>query len=258
VIVVDDGSVDGTAAEAERAGAHVVRNRQNIGYGHSLKVGIAAARHDTIVILDADGTYPADRIGDLVAKYREGFHMVVGERTGRYYRESWIKAPLRRLLQLLVEFTAGRRIPDANSGMRVFSRADAMPFFPFLSNAFSFTTSITLAYMLQYRYVAYVPIAYNERVGKTKVRLFRDSLRMLQYIVSAILFYNPIKLFIVLSLVLIAIGLAATVLALLGRSLFLAGVGVASMLFAVLVFAMGLLADALRQYTMHRVTPPKP
>jgi hypothetical protein len=112
--------------------------------------------------------------------------------------------------------------------------------------------------MLQYRYVAYVPIDYRERVGKTKVRLFRDSLRMLQYIVSAILFYNPIKLFIVLCLVLIAIGLAAIVLALLGRSLFLAGVGVASMLCAVLVFAVGLLADALRQYTMHRVTPPKP
>ncbi|MDA8387346.1 MAG: glycosyltransferase family 2 protein, partial [Nitrospiraceae bacterium] len=58
VIVVDDGSVDGTAPAAERSGARVIRHAKNRGYGASLKTGIMAAKHELIVITDADGTYP--------------------------------------------------------------------------------------------------------------------------------------------------------------------------------------------------------
>jgi glycosyltransferase involved in cell wall biosynthesis len=246
VIVVDDGSSDRTAEEAEGAGARVIRKPQNIGYGHSLKIGIAAAKNDTIVITDADGTYPAESIPDLLAQYRKGFDMVVGSRTGKFYRESWLKAPLRRILQSLVEFTAGRAIPDVNSGLRVFSRKTIMPFFDHLSDAFSFTTSATLAYMLRRKYVEYVPIPYNQRIGSTKVRLFRDSLRTLQYITQAILFYNPLKIFLVLVFALVV---GAGVLLLLG----LFGFGFAStlaiqcLIAAALLFAIGMLADLIRQ-----------
>lgn len=257
IIVIDDGSTDGTAAAAQVAGATVISKLQNMGYGHSLKTGIEAARHDTILILDGDGTYPADRIEPLLAKYREGYHMVVGERTGEHYRESLIKSPLRRMLKLLVEFTAGRTIPDVNSGMRVFSRAEIMPVFPFLSNAFSFTTSSTLAYMLRSRYVAYIPIPYHERIGQTKVRLFRDSLRVLQYIFSAILFYNPVKLFIVICLCLSAVGIPAFVIGILAGSNFWIGWGLAIELTATLVFAAGLAVDAMRQYAMRPPSPPE-
>ena len=246
VIVVDDGSSDRTAEEAERAGARVIRKPQNIGYGHSLKVGITAAKNDVIVITDADGTYPAESIPDLLAQYRKGFDMVVGSRTGKFYRESWLKSPLRRILQSLVEFTAGRAIPDVNSGLRVFSRKTIMPFFDHLSDAFSFTTSATLAYMLRRKYVEYVPIPYNQRIGSTKVRLFRDSLRTLQYITQAILFYNPLKIFLVLVFALVV---GAGVLLLLG----LFGFGFAStlaiqcLIAAALLFAIGMLADLIRQ-----------
>lgn len=246
VIVVDDGSSDRTAEEAESAGARVIRKPQNIGYGHSLKIGITAAKNDVIVITDADGTYPAESIPDLLTQYRKGFDMVVGSRTGKFYRESWLKAPLRRILQTLVEFTAGRAIPDVNSGLRVFSRKTIMPFFDHLSDAFSFTTSATLAYMLRRKYVEYVPIPYNQRIGNTKVRLFRDSLRTLQYITQAILFYNPLKIFLVLVFALVV---GAAILLLLG----LFGFGFAStlaiqcLIAAALLFAIGMLADLIRQ-----------
>lgn len=247
IIVVDDGSSDRTAEEAEQVGAHVIRKPQNIGYGHSLKVGIKAANYDTIVIIDADGTYPAESIPDLLAQFRRGFDMVVGSRTGKFYRESWLKAPLRRVLQMLVEFTAGRAIPDVNSGLRVFSRKTIMPFFDHLSDAFSFTTSATLAYMLRRKYVEYVPIPYNQRVGSTKVRLFRDSLRTLQYITQAILFYNPLKIFLVLVFGLVLGAAVLLALGLLFGMTFASTLGIQSLIAAALVFAIGMLADLIRQ-----------
>lgn len=246
IIVVDDGSSDQTAEAAGKAGARVISKPQNIGYGHSLKVGITAATHDTIVITDADGTYPIAAIPSLVQRYQDGFDMVVGARTGEHYRESALKSPLRRVLKWLVEFTAGRAIPDVNSGLRIFSRASIMPFFDHLCDTFSFTTSVTLAYMLRRKYVEYIPIDYHKRVGTTKVRLFRDSLRTLQYIVQAIVFYNPLKIFIILAFALGCMGF-------LGLGLRLAGVesagmvGFQSFIAAVLVFALGLVADLLRQ-----------
>ena len=88
IVVVDDGSDDGTGELAKQAGAHVLRHPHNIGYGRALKDGIAAAQYDIIVITDADGSYPIEEIPALVALYQSGFDMVVGARTGKQYRES--------------------------------------------------------------------------------------------------------------------------------------------------------------------------
>ena len=129
VIVVDDGSTDNTSKEAEKAGAKVMQHPHNIGYGRSLKDGIRAATYDTIVILDGDGTYPVEEIPNIVRRYHSGFDMVVGERRGKHYHESLLKKGLRLILQALVEFTSGRKIPDINSGLRVFSKATVVPYF---------------------------------------------------------------------------------------------------------------------------------
>ncbi len=250
VVVVDDGSSDRTAELAEAAGARLVRKVHNVGYGHSLKLGIAAAQYDIIVITDADGTYPIDRIPELLDIYAKGYDMVVAERTGDHYRESALKQPLRAVLRALVEFTAGRRIPDPNSGLRVFSRETVMPFFSHLSNTFSFTTSVTLAYMLCQKYVTYVPIPYFERVGKTKVRLFRDSLRTMQYIVQAILYYNPLKLFLALCLALMIPSLLVAFGGVIAGSWPMIGLGAAGFLTSVVVFCVGLLGEQLRQLSV--------
>ncbi len=247
IIVLDDGSTDDTAQIAEQSGARVVRHLQRLGYGKSLKDGIDAAKHDAIAIVDADGTYPADRLPELLAKFHEGYHMVVGQRTGLHVRDSTLKSPLRWILKWLVEFTTGSKIPDVNSGFRVFDRREAKNYFSRLCDTFSFTTSLTLAYMMNRRYVAYVPIEYQARVGKSKVMLFRDSLRTLQYIVQAVLYYNPIKIFIVMAGIAIAFSCVSFAMALMFGlySTFLLGVG--GILVAIMIFALGLLADLLRQ-----------
>ncbi len=245
ILVVDDGSDDGTAEAAAAAGAEVIRHPHNVGYGRALKSGILAAQHDTVVICDADGSYPVERIPALVARYREGFDMVVAARLG--FRDSPVKSLLRMLLKWLVEYTAGQRVPDVNSGLRVFSKKTVTTHFARLSDSFSFSTSVTLAYLMSRRFVTHEPVPYQRRRGRSKVRLVRDSLRTLQYIVQAVLYHNPLKLFILLSalcVLLAALGFAAS--AAFGLlSGFLLGIG--ALLMAIVVFCSGLLADLLKQ-----------
>ena len=246
-IVVDDGSTDGTGKTAAEAGARVVRHPHNVGYGRSLKTGIDTAKYDTIAICDADGTYPASAIPELVRLYNEGFDMAVGQRHGPHYRQSALKMPLRMLLRFLVEWTAGRRIPDINSGLRVFSRTAAMQYFPHLCDTFSFTTSMTLAYMMTNRFVTYLKIDYFERTGSSKVRLFRDSLKTLQYIVEAIVYYNPLKIFLLLSLICAVTSTITMVISLYFSIVTGIMLAVGTAMVAVLMFGIGLLAVLLKQ-----------
>src|SRR4051812_39482660 len=88
VIIVDDGSTDETASAAKAAGVKVLQHPANSGYGRSLLTGIQAAAHDAIAIVDADGTYPIERLSDLLSLYDRGFNMVVGAREGQHYYTS--------------------------------------------------------------------------------------------------------------------------------------------------------------------------
>lgn len=246
IIVIDDGSTDRTAEMSEKSGAITYTHPHNIGYGRSLKDGIKAARYDTIIITDADGTYPLEMIPVLYKEYRKGFDMVVGARQGANYDESFSKKILRLILKKMVEFTAGRKIPDINSGLRVFSRKETLPYFSKLCDTFSFTTSLTLAYMMNGKFVQYIPIEYNKREGKTKVKLFRDSIRTLQFIIEAILFYNPIKIFIVFSSSLIISGVICLVIAAMLRNPVFTVFGIGFIFISIFMFGIGLVSVQLK------------
>ncbi|HVW66372.1 MAG TPA: glycosyltransferase family 2 protein [Candidatus Peribacteraceae bacterium] len=239
IVIVDDASTDRTAEIAMQHGAHVVRHPMNCGYGKSVKDGVAAAAHDTIIVTDADGTYPVDRIPELLDIYNRGFDMVVGARQGKAYRGTFLKMPARYVFKFLVEFTTGRHIPDINSGMRIFSKKTVEKYFPDICNGFSFTTTITLIYLLTGKMVTYVQIPYSKRIGKSKVKIIRDSLRTLQYITECIVRYNPLKLFLLFAILSFLIGLIGLIFSPL---LFFQG-----LFFAVLIFAVGCIAETMRR-----------
>jgi glycosyltransferase involved in cell wall biosynthesis len=247
VLVVDDGSGDGTAEAAEAAGATVVRHPINVGYGRALKTGILAARHDTVVILDADLTYPADSIPALLEEYRKGFDMVVGARQGEHVNPTPFKGPLRRILKAMVEFVAERPIPDVNSGLRVFSKETIRGYLDHLCDTFSFTTSLTLAYVLTGRFVGYLAIPYHARVGETKVRMLGDSMKTLQYIVQSVIYYNPLKLFVLVSGLLIGFSAVSFLVGAVSHLNIFYYLGIIGILMSFLSFGTGLLADLLRQ-----------
>lgn len=210
VIVVVDGATDRTAAEAAAVADKVIEHPQQRGYGRSLKSGILAATHERIAIIDADGTYPADRLPDLIQE-AERYDMVVGARSGRFYKGGLFKRLGRWIFRRLAEFSAGQTIPDINSGFRVFRKSEMIRFFPIISAGFSFTTTSTLAYLHNDLLIRYVPIEYHKRSGHSHVRYFRDSLRALQIIIEAILRCNPIKVFLLLAFPIALVGSGLTI-----------------------------------------------
>jgi glycosyltransferase involved in cell wall biosynthesis len=247
IIVVDDGSSDRTGEIALSEGARVIRHPHSAGYGRSLKDGIRAAIYEAIAITDADGTYPVEDIPTLYSRYAEGFDMIVGARVGMHHHESMMKMPLRWILRKLVEFTADRTVPDINSGLRIMHRSTVITYFDHLCDTFSFTTSLTLAYMMTGRFVAYMPIGYNKRVGETKVRLLRDAIKTFQYILEAAIYYNPLRIFILVSGLVFATGLLSFLIALIIRLNVFFFIGVGAIISSVLVISLGLLAVLLRQ-----------
>lgn len=202
VIVVDDGSEDETAVIAESIpGITVLRHSQNKGYGASLKTGIRHAHHDLICITDADGTYPNDRIPDLVQRQqKDDLAMVVGARTGETVQIPLIRRPAKYALRTLANYLSGMEIPDLNSGLRVFKRDISLNYFRRLPAGFSFTTSITLAMLTNDYNVLFVPIDYFARTGQSKIRPIQDTINFFSLVVRMVLSYRPLRVFIPLAI----------------------------------------------------------
>jgi polyisoprenyl-phosphate glycosyltransferase len=239
VIVVDDGSTDDTAKIARAHGARVVQHPHQLGYGAALKTGIRSTEAEAIAIIDADGTYPAEAMPALFEDLKT-YDMVVGQRTGKHYRKTALRSPLRTAFLALCRYVVGSPIPDPNSGLRVFRRSAIMPYMNSLPRAFSFTTTISLVLMLRGHFVLFTPIDYRERIGRRKIHLLRDTLRVLQTLVEIIVLYNPIKLFSLLCMAALAPILVIPFLGL--QSAVTWGLLVLCLSTSIIVFSLGLVA----------------
>jgi glycosyltransferase involved in cell wall biosynthesis len=197
ILVVDDGSRDRTAERALRAGVRVLRHVENQGYGSALKTGIMAASHDTIVIMDADRTYPADQIPALLSGLAAA-DMVVGARSGKLKHQPLSRRIGKAILGWLANRVAGRRIPDLNSGMRVFRREYVLQYFPILPKRFSFTTTITLAMIADNYRILYHPITYHRRVGKSKITPL-NFMEFITLVFRVAILFQPLKIFLPLA-----------------------------------------------------------
>ena len=198
IIVVDDGSTDYTTQKATMVGARLMHHPKNRGYGAAIKTGILAAENEIIVIIDADKTYPADQIPAMLALL-DNADMVVGARTGKDVHISWARQPAKQFLRLLATRIAEQPIPDLNSGLRIFRRECVKQYFPILSNRFSFTTTITLAYIADDYRVIYYPINYYARIGKSKIFPWHFMDFMILILRMSMMF-NPLKVFVPLAL----------------------------------------------------------
>jgi glycosyltransferase involved in cell wall biosynthesis len=248
VIVVDDGSDDGTAEQAAGAGARVLRHPRNLGYGAALKRGISAASYDWILITDADGTYPAESIPDLLAKGSEA-DMVVGARTGEAVRVPLARRPAKWFLRTLASYLAGQKLPDLNSGLRLMRKSLVDRYAHLLPSGFSFTTTITLAATCNDHLVAYVPINYRKRLGDSKIRPWH-AYDFTLLILRTIVFFNPLKVFIPLGAVLALSGVAKFLYDITRNNL--SESAVLAFLGALIVWTVGLLADQNARIGMTR------
>jgi glycosyltransferase involved in cell wall biosynthesis len=241
VIVVDDGSTDGTAREAEATGARVIRLKSNQGYGAALKKGIAAGNSTFVVITDGDGTYPAEALANMLA-LAESADMVVADRGRAGKNVPLARRPAKFLLNALARYLAQREINDLNSGLRVFRRGSLEPFIPLLPDGFSFTTTITLCMLCSNLEVAYEPITYGPRTGSSKIRP-TDWFTFVLLVLRVIVLFRPLRVFIPLGALWIAAGLAK-----LAYDIYLWNLSesaVLALLFGMMAWSLGLMADMI-------------
>jgi len=250
VVIVDDGSSDGTGDAAEAAGARVIRLEENSGYGYALKTGIAATRSRYVAIIDADGTYPAERIPEMLKAAAEA-DMVVGDRGAEMRNVPWVRRPAKWMLNTLANLLARRKIPDLNSGLRVFKRPSLERFTQLLPDGFSFTTTITLSMMCSNLRVVYLPITYAKRVGKSSMKptaFFTFILLVLRIIV----FFQPLRVFLPLGAVLFVLGMAKVAYDF--TKMNLSESAIFALLAALVVWSLGLIADMISR--LHLRPPP--
>ena len=242
ILVIDDGSTDKTAQIAESYNVRVIRHPVNKGYGAALKTGFRNAAGEYIFLMDADGQHKVQDIARLL-EYIGQYDMVVGART----RQSKITLN-RKLAQYVMKKTAnylsGQDIPDLNSGFRVIKKEPVMEYIHILPNGFSFTTTITLAMLMGGYNLRYVPIETEIRVGKSKIKAFRDGSNFILLILRTVSLFNPLKVFLPISGLLMILG----IIDLLYEIIFHFNVSSASILLitsSVIVFFFGLLADQI-------------
>ncbi|MBW2967126.1 glycosyltransferase family 2 protein [Candidatus Woesearchaeota archaeon] len=205
IITVDDGSIDGTEKILKGIkGIKTVTHPYNLGYGSSLKTGLRHAKGEWILITDADGTYPIKDIPKLL-RYRHQYDMVVGARTKKGVKIPLSRRPAKWIIGGLASFLTGKKIPDLNSGFRLFRKDMAMEFYHLYPQGFSFTTTITLAAFTNNYTTKYVPINYYKRKGKSSIKP-SDFIMFLALIFRIVMYFKPLKFFITPGLLLITLG----------------------------------------------------
>jgi glycosyltransferase involved in cell wall biosynthesis len=246
IIVVDDGSSDNTPEELKNLSfIKIITNPINMGYGAAIKKGIVESYHEWIGITDGDGTYPIEAIPVLLSE-TENADMVVGARLGKKAKIPLTRRPAKWFLNRVANYLAQRKIPDLNSGLRIFKKSAAKRFINIISDRFSFTTTITLAMLCNGYDVKYIPIEYHARKGKSKINPIQDTINFLQLIIRTILYFDPLRIFLPIGACLVLTSTVLFVLRLLHIGRF--GVTIPMFLLAgIQILAIGMLADLIEK-----------
>jgi len=208
ILVVDDGSTDGTGDIAESLGARVIRHPYSMGNGAAVKAGARAAKGKILVFMDADGQHAPEDIPSLLQKLNEGYKMVVGARHPSS-QSSWFRRFANNFYNRLASIMTGYRIEDLTSGFRAADAECFRKFLYLLPNGFSYPTTSTMAFFRAGFPVTYIPIHASKRSSNSRshIRLLRDGIRFFVIILKIGTLFSPMRLFLPVSFFTFAVGL---------------------------------------------------
>jgi len=204
ILVVDDGSEDGTAEAARKAGARVVSHAYRKGNGAAIKKGIRESRGRLLVLMDADGQHPPEFLPQLVQPL-ERFDMVIGCRTGSG-QQRWHRRMANWVFSFLASYLVGEKIVDLTSGFRALPRELALRYVELLPNTFSYPSTLTMVLSRSGYTLGQVPIDFRPPASRSKIKPLRDGLRFLFILIKIGVGFAPGRVFIPLSLALFFLG----------------------------------------------------
>lgn len=252
VIVVDDGSTDGSGAILrEIDGIRLLQFVKNRGSGSARKYGTLAARGRFVVWTDVDMTYPNDEIPELLREI-DGHDQIVGARRSEEGTVKFLRRPAKWFIRRLASYLSGTAIPDLNSGFRAFRRDVALQFLHLLPTGFSCVTTLTMTFLSNGYSVKYVPIDYFAREGESKFHWWSDTRRYLLQVVRMVLSFSPLKVFMPPAIVLGLVGIGKLVFDIIDKDFRIASNTIIVLGIAVSFAILGLLADLLVQLNRER------
>ena len=245
IIVINDGSQDRTGDIARTLPVTLIEHNTTRGYGASLKDGLRIAKGDLILIVDADGTYPLEEIPSLAAAVGD-LDMIVAARTGDQVHIPFFRRVGKWIITQLAEYLSSQKIPDLNSGFRIFRKDIALRFMAMYPDGFSFTTTITLAMLTNHYRVQFLPINYRKRVGKSSIHPVRDFINFTILIIRICACFKPLNVFVPPALLLILLGVAKGTIDYTQQH-HLGGLAITMTLTGIQTLFIGLLADLIDQ-----------
>jgi glycosyltransferase involved in cell wall biosynthesis len=214
ILAVDDGSKDGTAEVLDglrqRLGGHlrVARHVYNKGNGAALRTGARLARGDVVVYMDSDGQHQASEIPKLLDRIPP-FDLVIGARDHRY-KSAWHRKLANRFYNRFASWLSKSQVTDLTSGFRAMRRKPLQHFLPLYPSGFSTPTTITLSFLKAGYNVTYVPVEVRRRrKGSSKISLWRDGSTFVLIILRMIMLYDPLRIFLPVSVSLSLLGVLA-------------------------------------------------
>lgn len=199
IIVVNDGSDDGTLAVCAEFQVRVISHPYPKGNGAAVKSGARAAKGDVLIFMDADGQHKPEDIPVLLEKFAEGYDMVVGARQSGSHAGTH-RAMANDVFSRFASWMVQQPVEDLTSGFRVVRADKFRKFLYLLPNGFSYPTTITMSFFRAGFNVSYVPIHTPRRsTGKSHIRPIRDGVRFMLIIIKVGTLFSPQKLFIPIS-----------------------------------------------------------
>jgi glycosyltransferase involved in cell wall biosynthesis len=250
IIVVNDGSTDGTAIVADEAGATVYSHPYNIGNGAAIKSGIRAASGDILVFMDADFQHNPEDIETMLNNFPE-YDMVVGARSNKD-QTSLGRAIGNKIYNRLASYVAKFKVQDLTSGFRAIKSDIAKQFLYLLPNSYSYPATLTLGILRTGRTLKYVPITVKVRkAGKSNINIFKDGVRFFMIIVKICTLFSPFRIFLPVSFIMFCLGLFYYMFTFLASGRF---TNMSALLFttSVLIFMLGLISDQICQMRFER------
>jgi len=242
ILVVNDASDDHTQQCAERTGVRVIGHVKNVGYGAALKTGIRAARGRVVAMLDGDGSYDPVQLPFLLSFFPT-YDQVNGARTSEEGTSKLLRIPTKWMIRKLTEVISGERIPDLNTGFKVFKRDIMLQYLWVQTSGLSCSASMTIAFLCNDHAVKYVPVSYRKRAGQSKFRPVLDSLDYLSTSIRSIMYFRPLRVFLPVAAALFVVAVIKIVIGQFYSNHGLLNSDVLFSLAALVVLCGGLVAD---------------